>query len=84
MAHVKGLYYFWGDAQGCVEENVRFDGKAAAWPPSVSFADTAYAAEPFCRCATSPHTVGSHPSRGAYGASGTPPPTFKRKDCIRI
>ena len=25
----------------------------------------AYAAEPLCRCATSPHTVGSHPSRGA-------------------
>ena len=36
---------------------------------------TAYAAGPLCRCATSPHTVGSHPSRGATGRRGTPPPT---------
>ena len=37
--------------------------------PSVTFGDTAYAAGPLCRCATSPHTVWSHPSRGAilYG-----------------
>ena len=41
---------------------------------SHGYADTAYAAEPFCRCATSPHTVGSHPSRGAYGVSGDAAP----------
>ena len=34
--------------------------------PSVTFGDPAYAAGPLCRCATSPHTVGSHPSRGAF------------------
>ena len=33
--------------------------------PSVTCGDTAYAAGPLCRCATSPHVVGSHPSRGA-------------------
>ena len=33
--------------------------------PSVSFADTAYAARLLCRFAASPHTVGSHPRRGS-------------------
>ena len=39
--------------------------------PSVSFADTAYAAGPLCRCATSPHAVGSHPLH--KGAIPLPP-----------
>ena len=42
--------------------------------PSVSFADTAYAAGPLCRCATSPHTVGSHPLH--KGASNSTPIEF--------
>ena len=59
-------------------ERLPFEGSSRAagegwlggnpWPeghPSVTFGDTAYAAGPLCRCATSPHTVGSHPSRGA-------------------
>ena len=39
--------------------------------PSVSLtADTAYAAEPLCRCATSPHAVGSHPlHKGAFNST---------------
>ena len=34
--------------------------------PSVGCAATAYAAGPLCRCATSPRTAGSYPSRGAF------------------
>ena len=64
--------------------------------PSVSFADTAYAAEPLCRCATSPHAVGSHPlHKGGFavavGADAcirplnpTPPPNSPGEHCSPI
>ena len=49
-------------------------GRVGLYPqdrnPSVSLAaDTAYAAGPLCRCATSPHAVGSRPlHKGAFNS----------------
>ena len=63
------MYYFWGDAQGGAEENVRFDGKAAVWPPSVSLRPTPLTRpNPSVAARHLPTLWGVTPRRGAFYA----------------
>ena len=55
-----------GERSAAGGEGGYFSNERHVGHPSVGCAATAYAAGSLCRCATSPRSAGSYPSRGAF------------------